>query len=226
MRRLLPLLLLLAACSHTSPSTVTLRPKDPNGILVVYVHGAGGDASDVRDGPVKALVGPLLNAGYTVTAATAGGDNWGSAASLTTYQQTAERLGFHRTVILAQSMGGLDGLRLVDRLGAVAFAGLFPVCNLASMSSGPFGSRVKKAVGQPPAGLTLPSHLRGLPMIFWASPGDTVVPKAQNTDACAAAARRGGASVTVVQTTGDHADPSNYQPGRLLAFLQRATEQS
>jgi hypothetical protein len=67
-----------------------------------------------------------------------------------------------------------------------------------------------------------PAHVadaRGLPMIFWASPHDTFVLKRFNTDVAAAEALREEAHVRVLSTTGQHGDPSNFQPWRLLAFF-------
>lgn len=58
-------------------------------------------------------------------------------------------------------------------------------------------------------------------MRFWASPGDRVIPKRENTDACAALARERGATVEVTMTEGDHGDPSDYDRAGSCACSSR-----
>jgi hypothetical protein len=59
-------------------------------------------------------------------------------------------------------------------------------------------------------------------MMFWASPQDETVPKATNTDLCAARARAEGATVTVIRTRGEHGDRSDFDGPRLLEFFDAA----
>jgi fermentation-respiration switch protein FrsA (DUF1100 family) len=101
------------------------------------------------------------------------------------------------------------------------------VCNLASIDAeGRYSAAIRAANGGtvPPAMSPVrPAPLRGLPMRFWASPADTVVPKAQNTDLCAASATADGGRVTVTPTTGDHGDPSNFDADGLVGFFDLAS---
>jgi predicted peptidase len=54
---------------------------------------------------------------------------WGSPASVADYVRLAHRLGYPRIYILAESMGGLDAVQLIDRLHPEAWAGIYPVCD-------------------------------------------------------------------------------------------------
>jgi hypothetical protein len=124
-------------------------------------------------------------------------------------------------------MGGLDGLRRIDRVPIVAWAGIFPLTDLASIipTSRP-GIEATLGSRFPFYWRTLsPEHVvfpKGLPMIFWSSYGDKVVPRIYNTDVTARDARCDGARVTVVTTIGNHGDPSNFQPARLVQFFEHA----
>ena len=55
--------------------------------------------------------------------------------------------------------------------------------------------------------------------MVWASAHDTVVPAAKNAAYCVAADRAAGGTATYVHTTGDHGDPSNFQPLAVLHFF-------
>jgi hypothetical protein len=59
---------------------------------------------------------------------------------------------------------------------------------------------------------------RLVPMRFYASPGDTVVPKAGHTDVLAALVATSARESAVVVCTGNHGDPSHFQPSDYLAF--------
>jgi pimeloyl-ACP methyl ester carboxylesterase len=232
------LALLAAAPGHTltvgGQRAIVERPAHPNGTLVLYVHGAGGDATAITNPsyspPLHRLVGTLLRHGYTVASDDAHGpENWGNPASVRDYVRLVHRLGFRHVVILAESMGGLDGVQLIDHIHPDAFAALFPVCNLRSLEENPLLAPESSAIyraawnGQPPPASLSPVKARdvtGLRVILWASPEDRIVPKRENADVCAAEFRRGGANVTEIATAGEHGDASNFQPHRLLRFLQ------
>lgn len=203
------------------------RSPTPSNRVVLYVHGAGETAADslYRRNTVL-LTRRLLKDGYSVATSDAHGDNWGTERSVRDYANLVRWLrsrGLTRVYVLAQSMGGMDAMQLIDRVRPVAWAGIFPVCNLAAEAR---DSRLVPSI-QTAHPWGLPSHLspvrpsrvRGLRMMFWASYADTTVPRASNTDVCASYARSRGADVRVITTRGEHGDPSNYQPGRLAAFF-------
>jgi pimeloyl-ACP methyl ester carboxylesterase len=214
---------------------VLLNAQTPTDRVVLYVHGAAeSGGSVVGDIAKRPSIAALRAAGFAVASSDARGDNWGSAASVEDYVALVDWLaarGLTRVVVLAQSMGGLDGLQLIDVRRPLAWAGIFPVCDLRAVYDAKPGYResIRRAYaaatsGWAPTGLSpvSPDDVAGLPMIFWASPQDTQVEKATNTDVCAAEAETKGAQVTVVPTTGDHGDVSNFDPERLIAFFEAA----
>lgn len=209
---------------------VVVTPRAATRKVVVVAHGYGHDAWTML-ADIPRLAGTLLAHGYTVVTSDAHRDAWGNPASRRDYVALARamrRRGLDRVYVLARSMGGLATLRAMRRIHPVAWAGIYPACNLASLWR--FRARIARAYRLPwwrVIGLGRMSPIRprgvaGMSMIFWASPHDTIVPKALNTDLCAAAARRHGAHVTVVTTRGDHGDPSNLHPRRLAAFFDAA----
>ena len=66
-----------------------------------------------------------------------------------------------------------------------------------------------------------PVQVGRTPMIVWASPADTVVKASTNAAVCVAEAKAAGAEVTYFQTTGEHGDPSNYQPAAVVRFFTK-----
>lgn len=212
---------LLLAALVLMPSMATHR-------VVLYIHGAGETAaSALADPEKKPLFSTLRKAGYAIAADDAHGNNWGSEQSVQDYRALIAKLrarGLTKIYILAQSMGGLDGLELLRYVRPVAWAGIYPACNLAaelqtqSIQAPAIRGQILAVYGSSVPKLKI-TNVRGLRMIFWSSPQDTVVPKRLNTDLCSAEARRKGALVTVISTKGDHGDPSNFQPKRLVRFF-------
>jgi hypothetical protein len=221
---------------------IVLTPAHPNNRLVLFTHGALQTASDaVADKHKQDLFRTLLEHGYTIAASEAQGDGWGNDASISDHVALADHLrrrGLNDVVVLSESMGGISGLLALRQLHARAWAGLYPVCNVMSMYTRrtpvtrmlkPYiraAYRVRNAAqlaraarSRSPVRIT---GVRGLPMIFWASAGDTLVPKDANTDRCAADARRNGAHVTVVEAAGDHGNETHLDAARLVAFYDAA----
>jgi dipeptidyl aminopeptidase/acylaminoacyl peptidase len=205
--------------------------------VVVYMHGAGETIQNAfRDPAKEKLFRTLVEAGYALAMTDAHGANWGSPASVRDQLALVEALrsrGLVDVYVLALSMGGLDGLQVLDRVAVKAWAGIFPACDLASVwDVGIYRGQIRAAYrlsarASPRAVLRERSPVTidpadGLPMRFWASPGDRVIPKRENTDACAALARRRGATVEVTTTRGDHGDPSNYDPAGVLRLFDGA----
>lgn len=207
---------------------LVLRPAKPTNRLVLYVHGSGSQADVLEEEQVKPLVDAFLAKGFAVAASNGSGEyNWGSPASVRDSVSLARALGYKHVYVLAQSMGGIGGVELIDRLHPVAWAGIFPVCDARSIwRLGEEAPEIEAVWGSgPPPKRISPVRARdvkGLPVLMFASPEDTNVPKSENTDRCAAWMRKGGAQVTVVETTGEHGDPSNFQPARLASFFARA----
>ena len=207
---------------------LVLRPDRPTQRLVLYLHGSGEQASVLEEEQLKPMVDTFLKKGFAVAASNGGDEyNWGNPASVRDSAALARKLGYKDVYILAQSMGGIGGVKLIDRLHPVAWAGIFPVCDARSVWRTGDDTKEIEAVwgpGPPPKYISpvKAKDVKGLPVIMFSSPEDTNVPKSENADRCAAWMRKGGAHVTVVATTGEHGDPSNFQPGRLAGFFERA----
>jgi hypothetical protein len=208
---------------------LVLRPDKPTDRLVLYLHGSGEQAGVLEEEQLKPTVDALLRKGFAVAASNGGDEyNWGVPSSVRDSAALARRLGYKHVYVLAQSMGGIGGVKLIDRLHPVAWAGIFPVCDARSVyrASEEDAEAIEAAWGPglPPRDISpvRATDVKGLPVIMFSSPEDTNVPKSENADRCAAWMRKGGAKVTVVSTVGEHGDPSNFQPGRLSSFFARA----
>lgn len=205
-----------------------VRPDHPNGGLVIYIHGASGSATAINEFPVLWLTASLLRHGFAVAASDAHGpQNWGNPASVEDYVRLNRRLDYRHVLILAQSMGGLDGMQLIDRIHPEGWAGIYPVCN-AQSSYDSFELRpfVEEAwPGPPPHSLSpvKPRHLDGLKVLIWASPEDQVVSFEEDSERCTRYMRKHGADVRLVRTEGDHGDPSNFRPAWLTRFFESAS---
>lgn len=244
MRRLLPLALvslIVAGCGSDAPSLskIPIAPHrfaidgQPDLLLeaphrtarvVVYIHGAGETVNAVLRDPLKRpLVVDLLAHGYAVASSQAHGENWGDRVSVQDYVRLISHLrreGYARVYVLAQSMGGLDAAQLAAREHFAAFAALFPVDNVRSVAATlpQFDGEIAQADTANTLSPVPLAGVRGLRMMFWASPHDTMVLRSQNSEVMAAQARSVGARVTFITTRGNHGDPSNFQPRRLLSF--------
>lgn len=216
------------------PATLAL-PKASTTKVVVFMHGAGGqERLPTTDNAVADATALWLRGGYALAVSRAHGQNWGNRASvddnLALVRDLAGR-GLTDVYVVGQSMGGLDALQTLRRgLRPKAWVGMAPVCDVRSMvQGGRFTSGIRKAHGsiaaaergRSPVGIPS-SAVRGLPMLFLASPGDTVVPAPRNAYRCAATARKAGAVVTLRRTTGNHGDPSSVDGARVLAHFDAA----
>jgi len=212
---------------------VVVGPESPTRKVVIYVHGAGETAAtSFGNQQMAPIFRELLNAGYAVAADDAHGDRWGDPTSYFDYDRLVaelERRGLSEVYVIARSMGAFNGLQLLKTVRVKAWAGIVPACNLRSIYDlGRFAPSIRAVYGPKLAeALRAGSpvqidYRRGLPMRFWASPDDTVVPKALNTDLCAREARARGANVTVTTTGGDHGDNSNYDPEGILRLFGSA----
>ena len=126
--------------SVIGPDNVAITvPAKPNGTLVVAAHGHGGTVDEWQTGAAQSGVrDALLGAGYSIATSDAGGNVWGAPASVKAYEDlyewAANQVHTDDVVLLGQSMGGLAALQLVGHIPAKAFVGVYPVCNLASMT--------------------------------------------------------------------------------------------
>jgi hypothetical protein len=210
---------------------------------VVYHHGVGETAASLTSDPLKAgVVNRLLSDGYLVASSSAAGDNWGNQAGLDAYEALQAYLVTNyapaQTAIFSQSMGGCTGLLTAAAGGFVAWFGIYPVCSLSNMfggNGGTYASSIRTAFGIAGDGSDYSTKTSGfdplllsaslynrLPMRFWSSSGDTVVTKAGNSDLMALHVAGSKAESTNVACTGNHGDPSHFDPQGVSDFLDRA----
>jgi hypothetical protein len=209
-----------------------LRPPQPTNRLVLYLHGSGSQADVLEEEQVGPTVQELLRHGFAVAASNGGGPgdngeyNWGSPRSVEDSVKLAQRTGYKHVYILAQSMGGIGGVLLIDKLHPVAWAGIFPVCNLTNLWEHEESGLIEAVwgPGAPPKKLSpvTAKDVKGLPVLMFGSPEDTTVPLEENERECQRWMTKGGAHVKIVETVGEHGDPSNFQPTRLANFFSRA----
>lgn len=201
---------------------VIATPKERNGRAVVYVHGAGQNGMAILEQALRAEVAAkLLDEGFVVAAADAGGKAWGNASSVRRYRGLVAELraaGARRVYVLAESMGGLAGFQIADAVDGVA--AWYPVCDVRTLEDDArFKFDIDAAWGRAERDAVEPLAMTGLsgkPVELWASPEDSLVPKHSNADVCAARARAAGARVTLHETRGEHGDPSNFDAQAIL----------
>lgn len=208
-----------------------LLPRHPDGrrVLVIYDHGAGGTSQAITADPeLRPVVAALLEAGWAVAASDETGNGWGAPAAVRSvfqlYSDVNRRWPISNVVILSQSMGGLTGLGILAARAVPnvrAWAGIYPVTNLDSLwRLGRYRAQIAAAYGTASAP-TSPHASCAVPVLMWASRSDTVVPRAENADMLASQLG-GSCPVTIVTTSGDHGDPSNFDPPGLVAFCRSA----
>jgi fermentation-respiration switch protein FrsA (DUF1100 family) len=82
-----------------------------------------------------------------------------------------------------------------------------------------FAGWIRRAWAGADRAVVSPVAVPRVPMMIWASDGDTVVSARDNAQRLAAAERAAGGSVVYTPTVGDHGDPSNFQPAAVLRFF-------
>lgn len=206
--------------------------------LVIYHHGAGENHTALLRDKLKAdLVKAMLAEGWLLAGADAHGENWGRPEVVADYADLYDHVRATHKVSavlhLGQSMGGLSSLQTVAarQIPAAGWAGIYPVCSIENLHGlGRFAKIIEQAHGGPgkwaprdPVGLP-PESFKGVPMRFYASYGDTIVPQGPNTDAMAARVKAAAAECEVIECQGDHGHPSHFQSADLIAFFKRCLD--
>ena len=217
-------------------AAVVITPTAKTQRVVVYVHGSGESVENIfRDPRKEAIFDTLLGAGYAIAATDAHGDNWGSAAGerdqLALVEALRER-GLGDLYVLALSMGGFNGLQMLDDVPVRAWAGIFPACDLAlGLRAGPVprpDPRRVRADGNAPGRpdrAAQPGRLRPARRAADALLG--VGRRPRHPDGAEHRRVRGagpppGARVEVTATRGDHGDASNYDAAGVLRLFESA----
>ncbi|GAA2754199.1 alpha/beta hydrolase family protein [Amnibacterium kyonggiense] len=208
-------------------SSLVIVPKTSNGGLVVFLHGWGQTRWSLLSRREEASVAHAIgDAGFTVLAADADGKAWGDPASLADYrsliERTQARYRLHDVFLMGESMGGLATMQLARTLPDVrAATAWFPVCDIRTMREPRFQATIRDAWRGRSRAPISPVRVGDTPLMVWASPADTVVTAATNAAVCVAEAKAAGASVTYIQTSGEHGDPSNYDPAAVVRFFEK-----
>jgi hypothetical protein len=227
------------------PSTGSANPYSAGNPtpVVLHSHGIGDDQTAVLTSEKLACTTAMLDAGYIVAGSNTHGANWGSQiaaddlAALDKYVR--DNYNVKGVAIWGQSMGGHAGLLAVAHSkvkGVVGFLGTYPSCSLASTyAAGTYASSIDTSFGITGSGIAtyanktygndpalLPAvGFKHVPMRFYASPSDTTIAKANNSDVLSALIAGSSRENTVVVCTGAHGDASHFQPSDYVAFLAR-----
>ena len=207
-----------------------------------YVRGSGSDGNGLIYDSLKfGCRDALLDAGYILAQTEAHGQNWGNQASVDDYaaleKYVRENYNVKAVALWGQSMGGLDTFSVIAQ-GKVPVVGAlltYPACNLADLYAIGWDSAIDAAYGITGIGnsvyenntygmdpMVKPANVyRDVPMRFYASYSDTLVPRAQNTDLMAAKVAGTRLEADVVACSGVHGDPSHFQPSDYVAFFNR-----
>lgn len=203
--------------------------------LVIYTHGLGGNAHQHYEDTNMANVSrALANAGYIVVGCNDHGNNYGNSSAvadnLLTYQYMIDHYNIGDVYVIGQSMGGLPALNIVSKNqipNIKALVGIYPITNTSwAYGNSLFTAGINSAYGidgshsystqtatYDPQTLSA-SAFRSIPMKLYASTGDNIVSKSQNSDLFAAKV-----GATVVACSGDHGDPSHFQPSDVVTFF-------
>jgi hypothetical protein len=213
--------------------------RDKGAPLIMYHHGVGENERALLADRLKAeCVKVLLDAGYILCGSNAHGNNWGSQNALNDYQQLyrlmLRRYNITRICFWSQSMGGISGLLSLATIPNVqGWLGTYPVANLDDMYRNPrFTSQIEAAfsfkglsnlerttilfnpVKMDMAKVTVPR------VRFYASPEDSVVPQATNSDIMTKVFGKRKENV-VITCKGEHGDPSHFVPKEYVEFFDR-----
>jgi hypothetical protein len=231
-----------------TPGTASKIPYDAAhpAPLVIYHHGAGEvETALLADGRKTGIVHALLDAGFILAGTAAFRENWGCQRACDAYADLHAFVKSHfaigPVIYLSQSMGGFTGLLCLAQNkipGVAGWAGIYPACNLRNLydlkmltaeirtaygiSADNSNYDAKTAAHDPV--LLEATAFTGARMRFYASYGDTVVPRAENTDKLAALVRSTALESQVIACKGNHGDKSHFQPDDLISFFKRCLE--
>lgn len=209
--------------------------------LVVVAHGSGDQELAVLEPGMVEVYTALLEAGYAVASSAQHGNNWGNGVSVADirklYEYVDARYPVESVFLLAESMGGLSSLRAATEPGlpVAAWAGIYPVTSLHAVwrGGGQYQAAIQAAfhissgeeyhartAGADPT-LMAPEAFAGLPMRFYASPADTLVPERTHSRRLAQRVAGHALEAVVVPHAGEHGHTSAFMPVDLVRFFDR-----
>jgi acetyl esterase/lipase len=214
---------------------------------VIFDHGSDQFGASIVEGDpkIQSLATALSAAGYVVASSEYRvEDCWGNQSCVedisALYDAFMEKMNLDpRPFVIGVSMGGIVTWNAVLHGDFVprAVAGISPACNLANMyKTGLFTKTIDNdygftnpskfsiaTAGYDPIGSENLVPLTKFPIMMWASYGDTTVNRTMNADLLASSVNALGGSVTVITTTGNHGDSSNFpQPDAVVSFFNSA----
>jgi alpha-beta hydrolase superfamily lysophospholipase len=200
---------------------LVLRPTASSRAAILYHHGYTEPHDRLLRDPDRDVTEALLAAGFLVASSTAGGDSWGSRASVDANHRLWEGLGRPELPLghLGISMGCLVALNCAadERFPSLAVAGIAPVCDVESVRP----HRPVSGDARNPMDLDA-GCWAGLSIRFWAAEEEAPVSKARNADAFAQRAAPWATESSVVGCVGNHTSASQYQPADVVRFFLRA----
>lgn len=233
-----PIMILVPSTGSAHP----YNPAVPTGVIL-FAHGMGENQQALLGSDKATCVAALLDAGYILAGTDAHGANWGSQAAVDDYAALDKYMRANYNVsnvaIWSQSMGGHAGLLAIAQnkvKGVVGWLGTYPSCNLAVVYAlGTYASNIDAAFGITGTGsatyanrtygsdpVLLPAvAFKHVPMRFYASSGDGVIPKSSGSDLMSALVAGSTRESTVVACSGNHGDPSHFQPADYVSFFAR-----
>jgi hypothetical protein len=217
---------------------------------VIFFHGSGGSAKDLwLYTSENSLLTGLLNAGYVVIASDYTSNKcWGNPQSQTDIDNLITQYKKYLNIedkfyLLLESMGGITGFNAIAHCQNLniynvnAIVGIYPTANLEALYNNGTGSLAPdiataygitdssqfqtKTSGYDPLNDNDGKGFARIPMLFWSSYGDTVVPRISNSDAWSAKMNGLGGNVVVNTSTGNHGDTSNFVPSAVVDFFNK-----
>lgn len=233
----------LITTGPTAEKAMILVPKSYSQIkgapVIMYHHGVGEDERALlKDRLKQECVKALLDAGYILCGSNAHGNNWGSVDAQLDYMELhkymSSKYKVTRVCFWSQSMGGMSGLLSLRNIPKVqGWLGTYPVADIADLYKQPrFQGQIEAAFefkGQKdfPLATNLYNPIFSdmkkitVPRVrFYASPEDTVVPKATNTDPMSKLFGKRKENV-VITCRGEHGDSSHFVPKEYVDFFNR-----
>lgn len=228
----------------TGQAYVILVPKayndsDPRPLAVYHVGGDATAANVINDVKLCRVVDAFLARGMIVCASDMHSwTQWGNSVHVADIDDLISIVDAGNTcaglIPFGSSRGGQSSLVTFQRLAAMAWLGLEPVCSLDWAFVGSFTAEITSAYGITGASPnTYAEKTTGKdPILFSsgafagkylhaaASAGDSIVSKASNTDLLMATAST-AAEASILSTSGNHGDFSTFQYADSYAFIGR-----
>lgn len=212
-----------------------LEPDTPNGRGIVWHHGWQQDETTLEATSNITFAAMLAAAGYTqicVDIDPLFGNDTALTRTAAAHNYLASEYSITQVVHIGISMGGISGKLLFvgDTLtGYVGYVGFQDICDLAAIyADDPDGAAAVIDAAYPsgfsghdPLNDYAGTDYAGLKMRFYASAADISVPKADHATPMAALVSGYALENTVVETGGDHGDPTGINAADVLAFVNR-----